>query len=221
MAILSGCGRHKYKTLSQIPSTNRFSSTDAALKGSYTVLDGQACKEYLGTNVGQKGYQALYITVSNDTNRALYFDTQNINIATVNPAEVTKAVHTNPKARAIGLGIPGAIVVGSGATLLASPFLGGFLIFAPIIAIPTLVIMGLSITPAIKTTKDAIQINKNIDDNCLHNQMIAPHTSVSGLVFMQKKSFNPNFQIAFHDSAGSITKPFILASNPAQATSVA
>jgi hypothetical protein len=192
LILLSGCGNQKYRSLDQLPKTNTFMSTNHEITGTYTFLNAEACKACLGGDVLSKGYQPIYITLTNNTNQALYFDTKKINITTVKPADVAQSIHTNPRARAIGLGIPGAVAVCSGVTLLAWPFLGAPLICAPILAVPVLVFMGLSITPAIKSSKNAVKINKSIDDNCelkaLHSQMIAPHACVNGLIFTDNQA---------------------------------
>ena len=208
LILLSGCGNQKYRSLDQLPKTNTFMSANHEITGTYTFLNAEACKACLGGNVLNKGYQPIYITLTNNTHRALYFDTATINIATVTPAQVAQSIHTNPRARAIGLGIPGAMAVCSGTALLASPFLGAFLICAPIVAVPVLVLMGLSITPAIKSSKNAIKINKNIDDNCelkaLHSQMIAPHACVSGLIFIDKESARAPLTISFNNPTHNV-----------------
>lgn len=220
LMLLSGCGKQKYRSLDQLPKTNTFISHDASIQGSYTVLDGKACKNHLGANVLKKGYQPIYITLTNTSDRALYFSEANINLPTVPADIVAQSAHTHTAARAIGFGVPGAVGVCTAVSFITAAALCPPM--APFVFPPAIAGIFVCSAPAIISTKNSISKNEEIDinfeDKALRDQYLPPHTTINGLIFVPKKMFNPTFEIALADS---MNRPLILASNPAQTTAVA
>jgi len=220
LILLSGCGPQKYRSLDLLPKTNTFISKDASIQGSYTILDSKASKAYLGADVLEKGYQPIYISLTNTSNHTLRFSESNINIPVVPANRVAQAAHKNTVGRAIGFGAPGAIgATGAvGYSLLCTAFLGVGFIFIPL----GIAAGAVCLAPSVMSTSDAIKTNANIDmlfnEKALKDQLLPLHSTMSGLIFVQKENFNPNFEISLTDS---LNRPLILASNPAQTTAVA
>lgn len=220
LILLSGCGKQKTRSLDQLPKTNRFISKDASIQGSYTVLDGKACKAYLGTDVREKGYQPIYVSITNNSEQTCYFSRKNIDLETVPAHVIAKQTETRTAARAWGYGY---LVYST----LAAPAALGMLIGAltpgagPIViplAIPGFVA---ATTALIVSTKNSVSHNREnkifFDTHSLKSEYLAPQTTISGLIFVRNEDFRPTFEIALTNSG---PKPVILASNPAAVTSV-
>lgn len=220
LVLLSGCGKQNTRSLDQLPKTNRFICKDTSIKGSYAVLDSKACNAYLGTNIIKKGYQPIYVSITNNSQEAFYFSTKNIDLQTVPPHVIAKRTHTNTTARALGYGqlawgTLGTSVAMAGYTVMFPP--------AAIVVVPlAIAASAATITGLVVSTKNSLSHNQDrdifFDTHSLKNEYLPPHATISGLIFVRNEDFRPMFEIALTNSG---TKPVILASNPAQTWAVA
>ncbi len=211
LLILSGCGGSQFKTrsLSDISKTNSFSSNDSSIEGSYAVLDGKACKAYLGNNVREKGYQPIYISLTNHSDRTLSFLPENLNLPIVPADKVAHAAHLSVASRAIGFGVPGVsmgtffLTLGVTSAILSYPVI-------PVI-LPITLIAAACIAPVAITVHNAKKTNAYIDtvfeEKALDEQFLHAHKTISGLVFVRRRKFNPNFELTLTDG---MQKPIIL-----------
>jgi hypothetical protein len=213
LIILSGCGKSHLTTrsLSQLPMEHALTSSDNAIRGSYSVLRARSCTNYLGRNVISKGYQPIYISITNTSHQAVQFSHKNISLPTKPAKKVARACHLNTAGH-FALGTAGCIVgiplmlFGAGTTLMV-PILGvalggGFQAWAwsvPILAVGTGLTVG-SIKNGVDTVKTNGEIDELFSELSLTDRTIYPHTTINGLIFVPKKKFNPNFQITFTDS---------------------
>lgn len=212
LIILAGCAGSEYKirSLAQLPQEHAFTSSNAGVSGSYTALNTNACNTYLGRNVLGKGYQPVFITITNNTLHSLRFDPSQISLPTVAADKVAQSVHLSTAGRAIGLGIACAPVAlwAFFATAMTVPMAAT----AAILSVSALA-GAVCLSPAVASSVNASRTNKNIDENfaakALISQTIAPHETISGLIFVPKKEWNKNFAITL---TSSLAKQVVLQS---------
>lgn len=210
LLILSGCGRYyQPRPLFQLKTRHLFASSDNLVYGSYTILKPQECTMFLGSNVIKKGYQPIYITLTNTTNRQLCFTHTNISMPTVSAETVARTLHSNTAARAIGFGIPAALGVYFSAVMIRAgiecpPA-------APFVILPATAGAAVCATPAVVSTMNSIEKNERINADfelkSLDDQILHPYSAIRGIIFVPKRAFNPNFEITLTDS---IDKPVVL-----------
>lgn len=216
LILLSGCGKQKYRSLEQLPKTNTFTSKDASIQGSYTVLNGTTCRKYIGCNLLNKGYQPIHITLTNNSNLEWYFDLDDISLPTVSAYTVSNAAQKNLRNYKIGTAVAitsggiaytAAVTASSGPTFwLVGPLVVLFGLFHTALAN----LIGVSISSSlVRRSNDTI--DASITTRSLNSQLLPPHTTISGLIFVRNEDFRPMFEIALTNSG---TKPVILASNP-------
>lgn len=214
LIILSGCGKSLLHTrpLSELSVEHVFASSHPGIEGSYTVLKSKSCVSYLGRNVISKGYQPIYITLTNDTHQPVQFSHKQISLPTIPANTVATACHLNTAARAVGAGAPGCVVgipgmffgalvtiatpaLSVGAASIAGGIVAGLAIF---IAGTVIVVTSLKQGPNAAKTNE--EIDKLFAESSLVDVTINPNSTMSGFIFVPKKEFNPNFQVTLTDS---------------------
>jgi hypothetical protein len=215
LVLLSGCAGSKYtaRSLAKLPQKHAFTSSNADVNGSYTVLNAKACNTYLDRNVIKAGYQPIYISINNDSNHLVTFSLDDISVPVVPADQVAKAVHSNTAKRVFGFAIPG-IILGTIYSQMWSFVIreskapsnnDAGVYIAAFVLIPVALFFFIPYTiAAIATSTRSVKFNKNIDTNfamqSLVDQPIHPGNTINGLIFVPNKDFNPNLQITLTDA---------------------
>lgn len=167
---LSGCARYRAKSLKSITK----SSTKAeAVSFSYRIFSPADCQKYLGRNVIRKGYQPIQITFVNNTDRYFNISKRGLSFDYASTKEVLRVLHFNTTGRAVGYGILG---------LFLWPFI-----------IPAIV-------DGIGSAKANKQMDADFADKILTKQIVEPHTTVNGIVFVDADSeFDEDFTFTVSD----------------------
>ena len=134
----------------------------------YRVFNLEDCLNYLDRDVIAKGYQPVNITFTNNSNKFLYISKTNFSFPCASSCDVAQKVHTSTVKRAVGYGVAG---------LFIWPFL----------------------IPAIVDGIGSSEANQKLDvdfrHKSLHNQMVSPYSTVSGLIFVPIENFNSEFSL--------------------------
>ncbi|HBL98741.1 TPA: hypothetical protein DDZ86_03805 [Candidatus Dependentiae bacterium] len=138
----------------------------------HRVFSRHDCKKYLDRNVIARGYQPVHITVSNHSNRYLYFSTSHFSFPCADVECVAHSVHTSTAGRAVGYGVAG---------LFIWPFL-----------IPAIV-DGVGSAEA-NQALDADFERKSVED-----QEMRPFSVLNGLFFVPVEYFTPKFSLFLVD----------------------
>ena len=222
LIILSGCGKSQLHTrpLSELHAQHAFISSENGIHGSYTALRSKSCANYLGRDVVSKGYQPIYITLTNNTHQTVQFSHKQISLPTTPANKVAKACHLNTAARAVGAGAPGcffgipSMLFGAFVTMSASGTTAGAALVSSIVSGVAIFIAGTALVViSLKQGPNAAKTNEEIDklfaECSLVDSTINPNSTMSGFIFVPKKEFNPHFQITLTDSTA---RAFVLRS---------
>ncbi len=181
---LCGCAAYKARPLGHLADAGSLEKDKISFTSKAFNL--RECKKYLDRDVLKQGYQPVHISITNNTNRHVYFTLANISLPTVDAIDVAQLVHTNTAGRAAGYGVVG---------LFIWPLL-----------IPAVV-------DGIGSSKANEQLDNDFDKKALKNQPINPFQTINGLIFVPKESYCDNYQIQLVDKENE--EPIILNSlNP-------
>lgn len=168
----TGCARYRIKTLKHLTPRISSRSNESVIAFAYDVFDRRDCKRYLNRDVISKGYQPIHIALTNNTSHYVKFSPDTFSFTCVSVEEVAESVHTNTAGRAVGYGVVG---------LFIWPFL----------------------IPAIVDGVGSSHANERLDEDFarkgLDIQIIAPMTSVDGIIFASLESFDPDFSFVVTD----------------------
>ncbi|HEV2601783.1 MAG TPA: hypothetical protein VGT41_05845 [Candidatus Babeliales bacterium] len=174
LILLNGCAHYRAKPLKPLMPTTQ--SVEQSISFSYEVFDVDDCVRYLDRNVIAKGYQPIQITLANNTDHYFSVSTKTFSFDCLKPQEVAEKFHTNTVGRAIGYGVAG---------LFVWPF----------------------IIPAIVDGVGSSRSNKRLDADfsrkTFRSQVIKPHTTVNGLLFVSCDDFDENFTLTVTDQANN------------------
>lgn len=173
---ISGCARYSARPLNRLVIGVPTQTPKSSVSFTYKVFSRSDCRRYLDRNVISKGYQPIHITFTNNSDRSLYFSLASFSFPCVTPEEVARKVHTSTVGRAVGYGVAG---------LFIWPFL-----------IPA-VVDGVGSHEANKEL-DADFINKS-----LHDQVVHPYSTINGLIFVPRASFNEDFTFTLTENGKS------------------
>lgn len=151
---LSGCARYRAKSLKSITKSSTKAQT---VSFSYRIFTPSDCQKYLGRNVIRKGYQPIQITFVNNTDRYFTISKRGLSFDCSSTKEVARSLHFNTTGRAVGYGVLG---------LFLWPFI-----------IPAIV-------DGIGSAKANKQMDADFADKVLSKQIVEPHTTVNGIVFV-------------------------------------
>lgn len=168
---LLGCASYKAKPLYKVPT--HMNKEQKSISMGYKVFTYDDCKNYLDRDVLSKGYQPIYFTFTNNTDRFLNISMDNSNLATVPYSVVADDVHTSTVKRAAWYGV---------ASLFIFPFI-----------IPAVVDSFCSMEANQKLDKDFF-------GKSFRNETVCPYSSTSGLVFVPTASFSGNIEVIVRDS---------------------
>lgn len=175
--FLGGCAHYDVQPLHKLLSIVPNQSEDA-VSFSYQVFDKSACKRFLDRDVLAAGYQPIQITIVNNSDNNIEFSKVRFSLPYVSAEEIAHKVHTSTLARAAGYGV-------------------GSLFLWPL-AIPA-VVDGVSSSNA----------NSKLDEDFarkeLRDQIINPHNSINGLIFVPRESFSSDFTITLVDTTNNET----------------
>ncbi|MBS1986603.1 hypothetical protein JST99_01580 [Candidatus Dependentiae bacterium] len=174
LLLLSAIGFALYRAQTLKPSILQLASNNSGetITFVYKVFDKRDCTRYLNRDVISKGYQPIHITFTNNTNHCMKFSLDSFDFTCVPIEEVAESVHTSTVGRAVGYGV-------------------GSLFLWPL-AIPAVV-------SSVRSSKANKRVDRDFDSNKLDSQIIAPMTTVKGLVFASLELFNPDFSFVVTD----------------------
>lgn len=210
--ILAGCGSKEFRRINSIswgtPNTHPFITSNTQISGSYALFNGKMSRNYLGRNVLKKGYQPIYITLTNHSHENFYFSNESIDIPTVSADEVAEAAHFS-SAELVSSGAMSATGCAIGVPLMAFGAFGSVLggLMEPkalLFYVPTTIGAGLLIQESAREVQDSMEVNDNIDaifeERSLTQKCIPAHSTIAGVIFTHKKAFNPVFTITLNNT---------------------
>jgi len=173
LLLLSGCAHYKAKPLRKLPVTTR-ESNEQTVSFEYHVLNRSDCKQYLDRNVHKKGYQPIQLTIENNSSRSLHFSLSSFDIPCIEVDEVASKVHTSTVGRAVGYTVAGLV------TCI-------WLLFIP------------AIVDGIGSDKANEQLDIDFSRKAMRNQVIAPNSTINGLIFVPYERFDEDFSFSLAD----------------------
>lgn len=172
LAFLSGCAKYEAKPLKRL-NLAALSATEPSVALAHRALDKDACKRYLDRDVISKGYQPVQITLTNNSDRNLEFSKDNMTLPYACASDVAPKVHTSTVGRAVGYGVVG---------LILWPFL-----------IPAVV-------DSVGSAEANNKLDQDFDKKELEDQLVRPHSTINGLVFVPEEDFRSDFAITLVDA---------------------
>jgi hypothetical protein len=169
---LSGCAHYKARPLNKFKKNATLQMDKPIVSFTYDIFDREDCKRYLDRNVIAKGYQPIHIMITNHSSRYLELSLDHFSLPLVGVQEVARFVHTSTAKRVITYGILG---------LFIWPFL-----------IPAVV-------DGIGSEKANERLDADFISKALRSQIIPPHGSVSGLLFVPYDDFYEDFSLTLVD----------------------
>jgi hypothetical protein len=172
LLLLPGCAHYKAKPLRRLPVSRQ--TNEQTVSFEYHVLDRNDCKQYLDRNVQAKGYQPIQLTIENNSSRSLYFSLSSFDIPCISADEVASKVHTSTAGRAVGYTVAGLV------TCI-------WLLFIP------------AIVDGVGSAKSNERLDVDFARKAIHNQVIAPNSTINGLIFVPYGNFNEHFSFSLAD----------------------
>lgn len=174
LSALSGCAKYKPKSFLKNLSTPQVSkeSKESTISLAYHIFDEDDCMFYLDRNLIAQEYQPVQITFTNNSDRYLNFSTASFTVPCESVQIVAEEAHTNTVGRAVGYGIAG---------LFIWPFI-----------IPAIV-------DGLGSSKANRLLDRDFSRKALRDQIVPPHTTINGLIFVPNKSFKPDFSFRVAD----------------------
>jgi hypothetical protein len=173
LLLLNGCARYRAKTLKRLPTGIATHTNEETIEFAYHVFNAGDCKRYLDRDVIAAGYQPVHITFVNNTTHPVKFSPDQFSFPCAAVAEVAEEVHTNTVGRAVGYGLASTVIW------------------------PLWI-------PAVIDGIGSVKANKRLDADFsrkgLKEQLVAPLSTINGLVFVPTESFNDNFTFAVKDA---------------------
>lgn len=201
--LLSGCARYVAHPLRPIQPFYQQKQTPY-VSLAYKVFSRKDCKEYLGRDVIKKGFQPIQITITNNSDHTLSLLPSAMSPAPTPVAIVARKTHfstaTNsteyllagPLVWACAWIMPGILFNMGHQSLYAYLFWG--------LGVP---LMPLSLIPGIVEGVNSFNANKKLDKDYnekeLRHQIIAPHATINGVVFIPLNTFKPNLSVVLTD----------------------
>lgn len=173
LVLMVGCARYSSQPITHLTTLGSSNRQDQVVSFAYNKFSLDDCKRYLDRNVLSKGYQPVLLTLSNDTNRYLTFSKSNLSLPSVSALEVAQKVHTSTIARVAAYGIPGVL-------------------FLWPLVIPAVV-------DGIGSSKANEKLDMDFLRKELSDQVLAPYSKASGIVFVPREKFNNDFKLKFVD----------------------
>ncbi|MDP3788725.1 MAG: hypothetical protein Q8Q60_05425 [Candidatus Chromulinivorax sp.] len=174
----TGYARYKSYPLRKINTINTQinSAKDESISLNYKVLKAHDCKKYFNTKtILKRGYQPVQITLTNNSKHSIALSPDNFSFRCADAQDVANSLHRNGMARGIGFGV-------------------GTLWFLPLIF------------PALIQGFGAVAYNEAMDidfaNKALKNQVVAPYTTVEGVIFVARDEFTRNFKLTVQDIHG-------------------
>jgi len=168
LITLAGCAHYRAHPLKKLV-TPPVKTTHQAIAFSHHALSKGECMLYLDRDVLAKGYQPVHITFTNNSKNYFTLSKENFSLPYANSDDVAKLVHTNTAGRAAGYGVVG---------LFIWPFI-----------IPAVV-------DGIGSSEANHQLDADFAGKALRNQIVAPYSTVHGLIFVPKNEFDANFTMS-------------------------
>lgn len=169
-----GCARYSAQPLNRIKAVNprKQDGYEKSISLAYNVFDKWDCKKYLNRDVLAKGYQPVQLTITNNSDRYIYFSKENISLPIVSAADVAKKVHTSTMTRVVSYGVAG---------LFLWPF------FIP------------AVVDGVKSSQANQRLDEDFVKKELADQIISPYNTINGLIFVPKNEFSRDFTITAVD----------------------
>jgi len=170
-----GLARYKSDSLKKIDTHNTQinPSKEKSVAFNYKIFTKDDCKKYFNTkSIVKKGYQPIQIIFTNNSKYSIELSPDNFSFRCADGRDVANSLHRDGMARGIGFGI-------------------GSLWFMPLI-FPAL-IQGLGANDY----NDAMNID--FSNKSLKKQVVAPYTTVEGVIFASRDEFSRNFTLTVQD----------------------
>lgn len=204
LPLLAGCAGYHALPLKKMNTVPLAKHKDIAFAAQ--AFDKDDCEIYLGRNVIDAGYTPIQIAIENNSHKSLQFSCDQLNMPLASTNIVAESVYQSSWARALGYGIPGASNIGLGAFFLALNFHHGWNAMMIYVIAPLMVGGGLALLVAgLLDASCANSANKQLLadylDKALKDQIILPHTSVDGLVFVRNDQLEERLIVNLFDDA--------------------
>ncbi len=175
MTSSMGFARYKSESLKKIDTHNTQinPSRDTSVAFNYKTFTADDCKKYFNTkSILKKGYQPIQIIFTNNSKYSIELSPDNFSFRCADARDVANNLHRDGMARGIGFGL-------------------GSLWFMPLI-FPAL-IQGLGANDYNEA------MNIDFSNKSLKKQVVAPYTTVEGVIFASRDEFSRNFTLTVQD----------------------
>lgn len=157
----------------------------------YKLLNKKECKQYFKTKkILKKGYQPIQITVTNHSDNTIVVSPQGLNLSTIPADTVLAALHKNGFARGVPLGLVGVV---AGLPLPMLTLLSPVVINIGIVGLATFSISGIFAGVGARMYNNKISVIADLE---LQDQLVPPHTTVTGIVFVKSDSLISDVTLA-------------------------
>ena len=208
LLLLSGCAKYNAMTLPQL-TQHSHQSEKKNLSLEHKVFDKADCKTYLGRkNILKKGFQPVQLTIANNTDHTYIYSTTSLSLPTVPSEIVAKKVKFSSLGRFLGYSAAGSIffapIIPIATTIACCnhPLAGLILLGCNIILGATSAgFWAIGITDGLNSHKANKELSADFADKELpFKGLLNPYQTISGIVFVPKKSFNTNFTFTLNDT---------------------
>ena len=170
--FLGGCARYDVQPLHKLLSVST-NQDEGVVSFSYKIFDRNDCKRFLDRNVLAAGYQPIQITIVNNSDSSVEFSKTRFSLPYVSAEEIAHKVHTSTLARASSYGV-------------------GALFLWPL-AIPAVV-------DGVMSSEANSKLDGDFARKELQDQIINPHSSIDGLIFVSSGSIVSEFSFTLIDA---------------------
>lgn len=164
--IIGGCAKYQAFSLDPLrPEFHASAITVDSIGVCMETLDAVRSKRCFNKNLSKIGYQPIQFTVANGPGRYLTLNTSLINLSGADPSLVAERCHFSTAGRAAAYGVPGLIIW---------PLL-----------IPAVV-------DGVGSSKANMQMDMDFNAKALKDQVILPHGSANGVLFVPTSEVTPD-----------------------------
>jgi hypothetical protein len=183
IVFLSGCASYRAMPLNSTLSSDSmyFQPHFKDVVIAARAFNKHDCKKYLDRNVIKYGYRPIQLTIENKSEKNYLFSLSRISLPIVRPEEVAEKAHTSTVARAVGYGT---------AALVFWPF-----------AIPAVV-------DGVCSAQANEALDKDFAAKTAKDQIIAPHSHASMLIFVPNDEYHPDFNVTLIDLKSNQPREF-------------
>lgn len=176
--------RENYRLASAIPEYKimaPFVEEQQGLSVFYKALTAEESRTYLSRDVIDRGYQAVHVTIQNNTANSFKVSPNNVSLPLAKPKDVAMQVTKSAIPRSVGYKVAG---------FLFWPFM-----------IPGTI-------DSIKTYKNHQLLKKDFASKALKEETILPFSTIHRILFIAEEEYSPEFSLTLIDMSTGAAPTF-------------